>query len=109
MDSFVQDLRYSLRSLGKHPGLVLVAVLSLAVGIGVNTAIFSVLNALLLRPVPVREPDRAVVVYHASPDRSDRGTSFPAYSALSQPHGPLRRRHGVQRLAPPATRRRRPA
>ena len=79
MDSFVQDLRYSLRSLAKHPGVVIVAVLSLAVGIGVNTAVFSVLNVLLLRPVPVREPDRAVVVYHASPDRPDRGTSFPAY------------------------------
>jgi hypothetical protein len=79
MDSFVQDLRYSLRSLAKHPGIVVVAVVSLAVGIGVNTPIFSVLNALLLRPVPVREPDRAVVVYHASPDRPDRGTSFPAY------------------------------
>jgi predicted permease len=56
-----------------------VAVLSLAIGIGVNTAIFSVLNALLLRPVPVRDPDRAVVVYHASPDRPDRGTSFPSF------------------------------
>src|SRR5687767_10354871 len=79
MDSFLQDLRYSLRTLAKYPGLVVVAVLSLAIGIGVNTAIFSVLNTLLLRPVPVREPDRTVVVYHASPDRPDRGTSFPAY------------------------------
>ena len=79
MDSFLQDLRYSLRMLAKNPGLVAVAVLSLAVGIGVNTAIFSVLNVLLLRPLPVRQPDRTVVVYHASPDRSDRGTSFPAY------------------------------
>jgi predicted permease len=80
MDSVVQDLRYSLRSLGRHRGIVVVAVVSLAIGIGVNTAIFSVLNALLLRPVPVRDPDRTVVVYHASPDRPDRGTSFPAYS-----------------------------
>ncbi len=79
MDSLVQDLRYSLRSLAKHRVVVVVAVLSLAIGIGVNTAIFSVLNTLLLRPVPVRDPDRAVVVYHASPDRPDRGTSFPAY------------------------------
>ena len=79
MDSFLQDLRYSLRTLAKYPGLVVVAVLSLAVGIGVNTAIFSVLNALLLRPVPVHDADHTAVVYHASPDRPDRGTSFPAY------------------------------
>ena len=79
MDSFFQDLRYSLRSLAKHPGVVVVAVLSLAIGIGVNTAIFSVLNAFLLRPLPVRDQDRTVVVYHASPERQDRGTSFPAY------------------------------
>jgi predicted permease len=79
MESFNQDLRYSLRSLARHPGIVAAAVISLAVGIGVNAAIFSVLNALLLRPVPVRDPDRAVVVFHASPDNPDRGTSFPAY------------------------------
>jgi predicted permease len=79
MNSLLQDLRYSLRTLARHPGVVVVAVLSLAIGIGVNTAIFSVLNTLLLRPVPVRDADRAVVVYHASPDTPDRGTSFPAY------------------------------
>ena len=62
MDSFLQDLRYSLRMLAKHPGLVVVAVLSLSVGIGVNTAIFSVLNVLLLRPLPVRDPNHTVVV-----------------------------------------------
>lgn len=79
MDSTIQDLRYSLRTLAKHPGVVVVAVLSLAIGIGVNTAIFSALNGLLLRPVPVRDPDRTVVVYHASPDNPDRGMSYPAY------------------------------
>ena len=79
MRSFTQDLRYSLRTLARHPGLVVVAVLSLTLGIGVNTAIFSVLNHLLLRPVPVRDQDRAVVVFHASPANADRGTSFPAY------------------------------
>lgn len=79
MDSLIQDLRYTARTLVKEPGIVAVAVLSLAVGIGVNAAIFSVLNTLLFRPVPVRDADRAVVVYHATPDNVDRGTSFPAY------------------------------
>jgi macrolide transport system ATP-binding/permease protein len=79
MDLFSQDIRYSLRSLAKQPGFVVVAVLSLALGIGVNTAIFSVLNAFLLRPLPLREPDRAVYIFHTSPETPDRGTSFPAY------------------------------
>jgi macrolide transport system ATP-binding/permease protein len=78
MNSFNQDLRYSLRTLARHPGIVVAAVLSLTIGIGVNTAIFSVLNALL-RPVPVRDQDRTVVVFHAGPANPDRGTSFPAY------------------------------
>src|SRR5262245_13227494 len=60
MDSFWQDIRYSLRSLAKQPVFVVVAVLSLGLGIGVNTAIFSVLNSVLLRPLPLRDPDRSV-------------------------------------------------
>ena len=79
MDSLHQDVKYSLRSLSRQPGFVAVAVLSLALGIGVNTAIFSALNALLLRPMPLRDLDRAVVVYHDSPGNADGGTSFPAF------------------------------
>ena len=74
-----QDVKYSLRSLSKQPGVVAVAILSLALGIGVNTAIFSALNGLLLRPMPLRAPDRAVIIYHASPGNADGGTSFPAF------------------------------
>ena len=80
-DTLKQDLRYSLRSLLAKPGFVLAAILTLALGIGANTAIFSVVNGLLLKPLPYAEGERLVLVHNVYPKMGldYAGTSIPDY------------------------------
>jgi predicted permease len=83
MSSLVADVRYSLRVLAKAPFFALAVVAVLALGIGANTATFSILNAVLLRPLPFREPDRLVRLFHTPPQAAFPGVTRFALSSAN--------------------------
>ena len=78
MDKFAQDLRFAIRSLIRRPGFSVTAIVTLALGIGATTAIFSVVNAVIMRPLPFPEPDRLVAVTNLWSRTGSRGTTVSA-------------------------------
>jgi hypothetical protein len=85
METLIQDLKYGFRTLGRNPGFTAVAILSLALGIGVNTSIFTLVNAALLRPLPVNRPEQIVSLRTALKGRNDSfNLSYPMYQDVRE-------------------------
>src|SRR5216683_3406496 len=86
MTGLFQDVRYALRHLRKSPGFTAIAVLTLGLGIGLNSSIFTLFDALTLRPLPIRDSSAVVNVYQHIQDQtgSYRSFSYPEYVALRE-------------------------
>src|SRR4051812_16428302 len=102
MADFFRDLKHSLRMFRQAPGFTLAALAALTLGIGANTAIFSVVNSVLLKPLPFPEPDRLVMFLNTGPNGSNPGASVPKFIAWREPGSALQDaaayREGVMNL-----------
>ncbi len=83
METLLQDIRFGVRMLGKNRAFTFVALLTLALGIGANVAIFSVVNAVLLRPLPFKEPGRLVMVWERRPNSGTANLPISAHEFVA--------------------------
>src|SRR5438045_6980349 len=88
MARIVSDLRYALRNLRRSPLFTVIAIVSVALGIGANTAIFTLVDQLMLRLLPVRQPEQLVMIWSTGPhmgnNRGSRASSYPMYQEFQQ-------------------------
>src|SRR5262245_50626880 len=88
-DKLLQDVRYALRLWSRRPGFAIVAILTLALGVGANTAMFSIVNAVLLRPLPYRNADRLVSVWGRTQAFPRGLLSYNEYEEITRQNGTL--------------------
>ena len=81
VETFLQDLRFTIRQLARYPGFTISAVVVLALGLGANTAIFSIVNAFLLRPLPFKDPARLTALFERDPIETPEGDPYNAVAA----------------------------
>jgi macrolide transport system ATP-binding/permease protein len=86
VDTLVKDLRYGIRNLLRHPGFTLIAVVTLALGIGANTAVFSIVNAMLFRPRPVAQPERLVELYVGDSGHPYQSSTYQDFLIFREQH-----------------------
>jgi MacB-like periplasmic core domain len=99
MSTLLNDLRYAVRQLAKSPGFAVIAILTLTLGIGANTAIFSVVNAVLLNPLPYPQPDRIMVLFHDKPNFRTESISYPNFDDWRRENQSFSSMAAIARLA----------